>query len=131
MRTDPLVIAACDTHQTLGRTIGGGCARLWRSAVVAVGLSLEAPLLIAQGDYRALAAQADDTTRQGQEAGGGGVVTTTIAAGRKAAEAGSAAAQGKLGLAFQTGLGAPQDYAQALTWYPPAPDNEDAACPPT
>jgi TPR repeat protein len=115
MRTDPLVIAACETHQTLARTIGGGWARLWPSAVVAVGLSLEAPLLIAPGDYRALAAQADDR----------GVVPTTLAARRKAAEAGSAAAQNRLGLAFQTGRGAPQDYAEALKWHRMAAEQGD------
>jgi TPR repeat protein len=121
MRTDPLVIAACDTHQTLGRTIGGGWARLWLSAAVAVGLSLELLLLIAPGDHPALAAQANDTTRQGQEAD----VPTAIAAWRKAAEAGSAAAQKTLGLAFQTGRGAPQDYAEALKWYRMAAEQGD------
>jgi TPR repeat protein len=83
--------------------------------VVAVGLSLEAPLLIAPGDYRALAAQADDR----------GVVPTTLAARRKAAEAGSAAAQNRLGLAFQTGRGAPQDYAEALKWHRMAAEQGD------
>jgi TPR repeat protein len=127
MRTDPLVIAACDTHQTLGRTIGGGWARLLRSAVVAVGLSLELPLLIVPGDHPALAAQANDTTRQGQEAGDRGVVTTAIAAWRKAAEAGSAAAaQNTVGLAFEIGRGAPLDYAEALKWYRTAAGQEDA-----
>jgi uncharacterized protein len=121
----PLVIAACDTHQTLGRTIGGGWARLWPSAVVAVGLSLELPLLIAAGDHPALAAQADDTIRQGQEAGDRGLVTTTIAAWCKAAEAGSATAQNMLGLAFQTGHRAPQDYAEALKWYRMAAEQGD------
>jgi TPR repeat protein len=125
MRTDPLVTAACDTRQTHGRTIGGGWARLWPSAVVAVGLSLDAFPLIAPGDHPALAAQANDTTRQGQEAGDRGVVTTTIAAWRKAAEAGSAAAQNTLGLAFQTGRGAPQDYAEALKWYRMAAEQGD------
>jgi TPR repeat protein len=126
MRTDPLVIAACDAHQTLGRTIGGGWARLWPSAAVVVGLSLELPLLIAAGDHPALAAQADDTIRQGQEAGDRGVVPTTIAAWRKAAEAGSAVAQNELGLAFQTGRGAPRDYAEALKWYRMAAEQGDA-----
>jgi TPR repeat protein len=124
MRTDPLVIAACDTHQTLGRTIGGGWARLGPSAAVAVGLSLELLLLIAPGDHPALAAQANDTTRQGQEAGDPGDVPTAIAAWRKA-EAGSAAAQKTLGLAFQTGRGAPQDYAEALKWYRMAAEQGD------
>jgi Sel1 repeat len=126
MRTDPLVMAACDTHQTLGRTIGRGWARLWPSAVVAVGLSLELLLLIAPGDHRALAAQADDTTRQGQEVGDRGDLPPTIAALRKAAEAGSAAARNTLGLAFETGRGAPQDYAEALKWYRMAAEQEDA-----
>jgi TPR repeat protein len=125
MRTDPLVIAARDTHQTLGRTIGGGWARLRPSAAVAVGLSLEALLLIAPGDHPALAAQANDTTRQGQEAGDPGDVPTVIAAWRKA-DAGSAAAQKTLGLTFQTGRGAPQDYAEALKWYRTAAEQGDA-----
>jgi len=77
---------------------------------LAVGLLwLGAGLSIVPGTDRALAAQANDTTRQGQEAGDHGDVPTAIAAWRKAAEAGSTAAQNTLGLAYQTGRGAPQD----------------------
>jgi TPR repeat protein len=42
------------------------------------------------------------------------------------AQAGDAAAQRKLGYAFDLGQGAPQDYSQAFAWYSKAADQGDA-----
>ena len=45
---------------------------------------------------------------------------------RPLAEQGNAGAQTDLGVIYDTGLGVPQDYAQAVVWYHKAADQGDA-----
>jgi uncharacterized protein len=61
--------------------------------------------------------QTDQALSRGRDAYRRGDFAEAIAAWRKAAEAGSAAAQNELGLAFETGRGSAPDYGEALKWY--------------
>jgi len=116
-------VAVCGAAQIL--IVG---VRVWRLLMMlAVGLLWLGGLSIASGGFPALAGAADDAVRQGRQAYDRGDFTSAIVAWREAAEAGSAAAQNELGLMFQTGRGAPPDYAEALKWYRLAAERGDAA----
>jgi uncharacterized protein len=86
-------------------------------AAFAITLALAAALLWlrqARPDGAATAAQAAEAVAQGEAAYRRGDVADAIAAWRKAAEAGDAAAENELGLAFENGRGVAADYGAAL-----------------
>jgi uncharacterized protein len=72
--------------------------------------------------YGAAAAHAAEALARGQEAYRKGDVAEAIAAWRKAAEAGNAAAEKELGLAFKNGRGVAPDYGAALRFLRQAAD---------
>jgi uncharacterized protein len=87
-----------------------------RLAAFAITLALAAALLWlrqARPDDAA-AAQAAEAVARGEAAYRRGDVADAIAAWRKAAEAGDAAAENELGLAFENGRGVAADYGAAL-----------------
>ncbi len=90
----------------------------WLVSLLAVCVLAVSGLVHAQAQVNDPAADPTDPINVGVAAFNRGHWATAMRAWRPAAEQGNAMAQNNVGYLHEQGLGVPQSYVQALSWYP-------------